>query len=109
MIAYIACPYSHSDPLVRQMRFTQVSRVAARLMLKGEVVFSPISHSHPIEQYGMDEPQGYDFWMDQDLPILRKCSKLYVMMLPGWSQSKGVAKEIDTAIECDIPIEFISP
>ncbi len=108
--AYLASPYSHADPAVRDERFREACRVAAELMQRGEVVFSPIAHSHSIAEakpgpWAID----HDFWLRQDAPYLEACSMLYVLALPGWEQSRGVAHEIGRARERGIPVEFISP
>lgn len=73
-------------------------------------VFSPIAHSHPIEQH-FDEGgvEGHDFWLRQDFAVLDRCSKLVVLTLPGWEQSRGVAAEIARAHELGIPLEFMEP
>ena len=48
-IIYLAAPYSHPDPGVRERRFRAINRAAAALIAEGRIVFSPISMSHPIE------------------------------------------------------------
>lgn len=47
MRVYLATPYSHPDPKVREARFQAVNAVAAQLMRDGHHVYSPISHAHP--------------------------------------------------------------
>lgn len=103
---YLASPYTHVERSVRHDRFDTVCRVAARLMRAGEVVFSPIAHSHPID-LADPLPQTTQFWMDQDLPILRHAAKVKVLCLPGWQVSKGIAREIEVAIAAGIPVEYI--
>ena len=108
MLTYLASPYSHADPAVRQQRFEAACAAAARLMQAGETVFSPIAHSHPVEQYFNAIEDG-EFWMRQDIPILRHCARVKVLRLPGWEQSKGVARELAVARELYIPVEMIDP
>ena len=107
-LTYLASPYSHANPLIRDARFRAACAAAAKLMLAGEAVFSPIAHSHPIE-YHFDAPRAFDFWMGQDLPILRHCSVVKVLRLEGWDQSKGVTREIEVAKAALIPVEYIDP
>lgn len=107
MLTYLASPYSHDDPAVRERRFQEVCRVAAQMMAAGEIVFCPIAHSHPIDVIGGSLPQTTEFWMGQDLPILRKCDRVKVLMLDGWQSSKGVAAEVKAAEAVGIPVEFI--
>lgn len=112
-LTYLASPYSHPDDAVRQDRFELACVAAAKLMMAGEVVFSPIAHSHSIETLGMPKLGGdipkYDFWMAQDLPILSLASKLVVLKLDGWKTSRGVWREITHAIENGIPVEYMEP
>ncbi len=107
---YLASNYTHPDSAVREYRFQAVCRVAADLMLRGEVIFSPIAHSHPIAEarpgdWGVD----HEFWKRQDAPYVEACSKMYVLRLDGWEKSRGVAHEIERARERGIPVEFIDP
>ena len=106
-LIYIAQPYSHEDPAMREWRYQQALKVAARLMLQGWAVFSPIAHTHPIERE--TGKQSHDFWLRQDIAVLRHAAKLVVLMLPGWKESKGVAEEIAVAKANKIPIELMAP
>lgn len=104
---YLASPYSHPDAAVRERRFVEVSKVASALMAAGDAVFCPIAHSHPIDTIA-PLPQTTEFWMAQDLPILRCASRVVVLMLDGWQNSKGVAREIQAAEAVGIPVEFMA-
>lgn len=108
MITYLATPYSHPDPDVQKARFEVVSRVAGELMRHGEIIFSPISHAHPIACQ-CELPKDWQFWEQFDLVYLRLAKKLIVLMQDGWDKSVGVAAEIRMARELDIPIEYIKP
>lgn len=93
---YLACPYSHPDPKVREQRFKQVSKAAGQLMELGYLVFSPISHSHQMciesELY-----TGFEFWAELDNSFLEWCDILLVLKLDGWQESKGVQEEVRIA------------
>ena len=106
---YLASPYSHAEPGMREWRYKQACRAAAYLMRKGEVVFSPIAHSHPVEQIGLQTVESGAFWKRQDIPILRHASKLVVLMLDGWVVSKGLEWEIATAESLMIPVSYLDP
>lgn len=103
---YLASPYTHQDAEVREWRFKEACKCAARLMKDGQVVFSPIAHSHPIEIEGGWREDGA-FWKRQDEPYLMACDKLIVLRLPEWTNSKGVAHEIAVAMERGIPVEYV--
>jgi len=94
---YLACPYSHKDKSVREHRVEQVNKKAAELMMSGYLVFSPLSHSHPISEHCNVDPCDNGFWLRQDLWILKFCDELHILCLPGWDESKGIKTEIEYA------------
>lgn len=78
-----------------QQRFEHVCRVAASIMADGHSVFSPIAHSHPIADYLPPSLRtDFEFWMAEDLPILRFADELQVLTLNGWRESKGIKREM---------------
>lgn len=105
---YLASPYSHPDPAVMQKRFEEVCRVAQTLMRQGHIIFSPIAHSHAIEQV-TGEREQHGFWMNQDLAILSKCDGLLVLELDGWDRSRGVTEEVEYALRWNIPVTYVDP
>jgi hypothetical protein len=103
---YLACPYSHPDFAVREQRYRDVTECAARLMVSDDlVVYSPISHSHPIAPFMPVQPHG--FWMRQCMPFLSHADELLVLRLPGWDKSRGVKEEIMIANLLGIPVNYI--
>lgn len=102
---YLASPYSHPDPAVREERYRSACEAAALLMQLGEIVFCPIAHSHPVAEH---LPAGcaidHDFWLRQDGPLLGHCDRVFVLMIDGWSESSGVRHEIEHAIEHDVDL-----
>jgi hypothetical protein len=111
MKIYLACPYSHPNPEVREERFEIANRVAAELMRQGHVVFSPISHSHPVAKYlPLELLMDHEFWMKQDLPMLLEwADALYVYPYDAAAVSRGVAREVKEAEAAGIPIEYLKP
>ena len=101
---YLASPYSSPAPAVRHLRFRAALDAAARLMADGHVVFSPIAHSHPIEATCFPDPKPGAFWKAQDEPLLRAASRLIVLQIDGWRESRGIQWEIEVAREIQIPI-----
>lgn len=105
-MTYLAVPYSHPDSKVREARFIAANRAAYRLMQRGDVVFSPISHSHPIEvESGVIG--DHEFWAKQDDAFQDRATHVAVLMIEGWKESRGVQREIQIATETDIPIEYL--
>ena len=93
-LIYLASPYSHYDFSVQKSRFEEASRWAARLMLQGLHVFSPIAHSHPISLYGQ-LPAGWHQWKEFDRIMLLRCQRFVILPLDGWKESRGVKSEVE--------------
>lgn len=104
---YLASPYSHPDPAVREARFQQVCRAAAALIRAGRPVFSPIAHSHPIAAYGL--PTDWAFWESLLRNYLGRCDELVVLIMDGWRESVGVTAEITIATELGKPVSYLAP
>jgi len=106
-IEYLAVPYSHPDPEIRELRFQLANRIASILMQEGRFIYSPISHSHPIALYGL--PKGWDFWQKYDIAFLHLCKKMIIVMLDGWEESVGIKNEIEIMQQMNKPIEYLRP
>lgn len=102
---YLASPYTHLDPTVRQSRFEAVCQATAALIRRGEIVYSPIVHGHPLCQYGL--PGDWAFWQEYDLAFLKKCDRLFVLTLEGWKESVGVRAEIEAAQKLEKPVTYL--
>lgn len=105
-LIYLATPYNHPDPEVRESRFKVACEVAAHFMRNGVHLFCPIAHTHPIAQAG-DLPKGWDYWHDYDYTMLSACSELWVVEIDGWRDSEGIRGEIEIANELDMPIRYV--
>lgn len=102
---YIATPYSHKDSKIREQRFDAVNKFAAILMKEGNLVYSPISHSHPISFY-LNNSLDHEFWLAQDKTFLDWCDEMYVYKQDGWEKSKGIKFEIDYITSLNKPITY---
>ena len=98
---YLALPYTGME----EKSFRIANRVAGRLISEGHIVFSPISHSHPIA-LAMGLPTDAGFWWLQNEEFLRWCDKVLVLRNDNWPVSKGVQKEVVTADLFGKVIEF---
>lgn len=105
-LTYLACPYAHHDPAVCEDRFLKVNTAAAVLIAQGYLVFSPISHSHPIAACGA-LPSGWDFWERFDRAYLDVSERVVVLRLGGWRESVGVTAEIAIARAANVPVYFM--
>jgi len=107
-LIYLASPYTDPDPAVMQARFEAVCRKAAELSKQGHIVFSPIAHSHPIQQAG-GLPGDWSFWEKFDRIFLRCCGQFWILRLEGWRNSKGLANEKRIAKDLKKPVREIDP
>lgn len=104
---YLASPYSSRDSMLREQRFRDACRTAAKLLSEGQAVFSPIVHGHPLVEYGL--PPNWPFWERFDRDHLVRCDEVVVLMLDGWRESAGVAAEIRIAGELGKPVRYLAP
>ena len=106
-LIYLASPYSHPDKQIQEQRFQAACQQAALMMQAGDLVFSPIAHTHPIAAYGL--PGDWSFWQAYDRAMIERCDELAVLQLDGWEESIGVQAEIAIAKELNLPACFIRP
>jgi len=109
-LTYIASPYSHESHEsheVMRHRFEAVCDYAGQQMTAGNVVYSPIAHSHPIAVRG-GLPTDWGFWQTFDHVMLTRCDAMTVLMLPGWDESVGVKSEVATALALGISVDYES-
>ena len=106
-IEYLAIPYSHENVSVEEYRFDVVNKIAAALTREGRIIFSPISHCHPLTEYGL--PGSWEYWQKCAYEFLKNAKTLIVIKLDGWKKSTGVRGEIKIAKEIGIDIEYIDP
>lgn len=96
---------------MRQARYELVVQHAAFMWSEGLTTFSPIAHSHPIALLFRDPEGGgtWEQWAEFDRAIIAACSELWVLMLPGWRESVGVAAEVEYARSLGLPVKHIEP
>lgn len=107
-LIYLASPYSSDDRNIKEKRFREVSQAAAELIRRGHIIFSPVVHFHPIAIEG-ELPGNWSFWKQIDTTYLKCCSRMFVLMIPGWESSVGIKGEIDIAKNLEIPICYVDP
>ena len=103
-ITYLATPYRHHLSAVTQARANAAAQVTAAMIEKGACLFSPILISTNLSTGNpCHPPQG---WYQWDLSFLTRCDQLWVLQLPGWQDSIGVAMEIGAATALGMPIRY---
>ncbi len=110
-IVYLACPYTDPDPSVRVLRFNAATEAAADLIRAGQVVYSPITMTHPIDLVlaGKTNTLGSDYWVAFDGAFMDVCSEIVVLKLEGWERSRGIRREIAYFEAHGKPIRLLSP
>lgn len=96
---YIASPYSHPDPLVRLHRYEEAIRFTKFLLFKQKLYcFSPIVHTHPIDE------SDYSVWGGWNRAMIGRSEGIIVLMIPGWNESVGVVAEMEFCKEINLPV-----
>ena len=108
-IVYLACPYSHASMDVRLRRFEASAHAAADLIHRGMFVYSPITMTHPIDlvMAAEGDTMGSDYWCDFDEAFMRVCSEMIILTIPGWQDSRGIAREAKFFEEAGKPIRYM--
>lgn len=92
---------------LRQKRYEYTKKMVAKLISGGNLAISPIVHNHEIaEQYNL--PMQGSYWKEYNEQLMTACSSIYVLKMPHWEESLGIAHELDYAVREDIPVVFIS-
>lgn len=108
---YLGGPYSHPNPEIEAARCEDLTRMATKLVAQGKQVYSPITHTHPIHlellKGGIN--MGSEEWCRFDEPFMAACSELMIVMLPGWNESAGVAREIAAFEVAGKPVSYLCP
>ena len=93
--AYLASPYSSSDPSVVQRRFEETRSAAAWLLERRIWVCSPIVHCHDLAQVHKF-PTDAAFWYSYNAAMIGRADLLYILAIDGWRTSKGIWGTPDT-------------
>lgn len=106
---YLASPYSDPDPEVRQARYEAVcAHIVGLTVVNRIVVFSPIMYWHEVASK-QNMPYKAKDWLWYNKEMLKSASRLEILMLAGWDDSKGVQAEFDLAMKLNIPTAYVPP
>lgn len=108
-LGYIASPYSSAYESVESIRYHEACLATRFLMRRGEMVYSPVVHSHKlVRSYGL--PKTWDFWQAPSYAMLDRCDLMYILDIEGADASVGVQKEFARATrELRIPVWEMKP
>lgn len=103
---YLASPYTSNSEYLRQMRYEAVCKATASLIANGNIVFSPIAHSHPLVRYGLRG--DFEYWREWCLSFIKDwATDFYILTLPEWENSRGIIAERAEAEKMKLPITFL--
>lgn len=102
---YLGSPYS-KYPDGTAMAHKIVCEEAARLILAGVSIYSPIACSHPIALYA-DMPLGYEFWEALDKPFIEAAKGMIILTMESWERSHGLLYEEGEFRAAGKPIVFM--
>ncbi len=105
---YLAAPYSSPDEAIVKQRVDTINRAAARLIECGVMLFSPISHCHPIAKIG-GLRGDFEYWRRYNWVMLNAASSFTVLKLHGWYESVGVTSEFKIADSLKRPAYMLDP
>lgn len=105
-VIYVASPYTHPSPEVREQRYELAFRYTASLLQDSRIAFSPIVYGHEFAERGFANTD-YRFWQRFNDQMLKASTVLHQLTLPGWRDSRGCAHERGLAADLGIHIEYI--
>lgn len=108
MIIYLASPYTHRSRWRRWRRYREVCAIAGRLMRKHPTytVFSPIAHSHAIASL-VSLPVEWDYWSMHDKRFIQASDEVWIALMAGWRDSRGIKAEIEIAESLGKPVHLL--
>ena len=97
---YLSGPITGLDPEECQRLFAEWDWKMVRL---GYLTVNPLVLDTELESRLGRVPTREEY-LRNDLSIMLTCDK--ILMLPGWSNSKGAVLERKVAMECGIPVSY---
>jgi len=107
-VIYLACPYSKYPEAVRPDVVGCADMAAAKLIVMGHVVYSPLSMTHGIWQHMKVMHRNFD-WVLFDKEFLVHCSGVFVLRLPMWNHSEGIKQELEFASTMGLNVFYMEP
>lgn len=90
---YLASPYSHSDPAIRDERVEEARMHQAYLFQCGIIVYPAVGATHEMAIHHA-LPTDDTYWQRQNYTFLRESQGMIICTIKGWLDSRGVMDEI---------------
>lgn len=106
---YLASPYTARkgdgslDLSLMEERYLLVEEALAACVRRKTHALSPIVLFHSLALKHALPPHA-SFWRAHNRALLQRCDAMYVLCIPGWDTSLGVAYELGVAHAMGIPV-----
>jgi len=107
-LCYLATPYTKYPDGIEEAH-AEACKLAARLLVNGVMVYSPIAHTHAIAVHGKINPLDHAIWLPFDEAMMQAASVLVVAEMPSWQVSYGIRCEIEWFMRAEKPILYLDP
>ena len=104
---YLATPYTNY-PDGHEAAAELAAQAAADCFVAGVSVFSPIAHTHAIEQFAKLGP-NHEPWIELNSWAMWAAVGLIVVTAPGWRESRGIKHEMEFFLELKKPTVMTLP
>lgn len=101
---YLASPYSHPNPAVREQRYIMARIFTLWALQQPLPLFSPIVYGH---EFGSQLGYVFEAWKTLNDAMIRACEQVWVLRIDGWEDSRGVKHEIEFARSLGKPIIYV--
>lgn len=109
---YVATPFGHPEPVVREMRYQQALSIVTLLSQKGRFAYSPIVHYYQVcAKQGWDKMSTAERWAIMkkfDFAAIDRCDEALFFMLEGWETSVGMHDEQEYCKEINKPFRMMA-
>lgn len=109
---YLSAPYRGTKEEIEN-RMKIIASAFQMIRNKGFYVSSPILHHYTFDS--LSEANNGEYWLSYSRELLISMSlnknvdsELWILPLSGWKESSGVAEEIRTAEEYNVPIKVLN-
>lgn len=99
---YLAHPFWSDSATIREERYKCVVEAGRELARLHKAQFlSPLLQGYVIDS---SETFGREYWISYSLALLSRCDSVLILPLTGWTESKGLQREIAAARTLGFPI-----
>ena len=114
-LVYLASPYSHKDMEVVENRVRIITAILSELTLifgKRVIFYSPIVHSHPIQQMINESPEmsieKEPDYIGIDKEMIKRVQLVCFVKIEGWEESEGMKAEKEFCDQVGISYVYAS-